>query len=68
MQISKCIVLQVGPYLLDHDTIPEQREFFHSAYSVGSAKQFLSRDQDRWVITEIFCRNSYDFSVQTGNI
>uniref|UniRef100_A0A915PPK9 Acyltransferase 3 domain-containing protein n=1 Tax=Setaria digitata TaxID=48799 RepID=A0A915PPK9_9BILA len=46
---------KIGPYLLDYNTIPDQKEFFIAAYTSGDAEQFLSRDQDRWVFRAYQC-------------
>uniref|UniRef100_A0A0R3RQ56 NRF domain-containing protein n=1 Tax=Elaeophora elaphi TaxID=1147741 RepID=A0A0R3RQ56_9BILA len=46
---------KIGPYLLDYNTIPAQKEFFITAYTSGDAEQFFSRDQDRWVFRAYKC-------------
>ncbi|VDN38622.1 unnamed protein product [Gongylonema pulchrum] len=51
---AKRNVSQIGPYLSNYDTIPEQKEFFAAAYTSGDAEQFVSRDQDRWVPNNFF--------------
>ncbi|VDK69671.1 unnamed protein product [Litomosoides sigmodontis] len=54
-QVCGDSLTKIGPYLLDYNTIPAQREFFITAYTSGDAKQFFSRDQDRWVFRAYKC-------------
>ncbi|CAG9531844.1 unnamed protein product [Cercopithifilaria johnstoni] len=54
-QVCGDSLTKIGPYLLDYNTIPAQKEFFITAYTSGDAEQFFSRDQDRWVFRAYKC-------------